>query len=1281
MTVDHNESNKSLAQEREERILAYWNEHKIFEKSVERKAPRGDFVFYDGPPFATGLPHFGHVLPTSIKDAIPRYKTMCGYRVRRRWGWDCHGLPVENLIEKELGLKSKKDIINFGIKNFNSAARSAVHRYVNDWKEIIPRLGRWADMENDYETMNASYTESVWWAFKELHKKGLVYEGFKPMQICPHCETTLSNFEVAQGYKDIKDISVYVKFELADESGTFLLAWTTTPWTLPGNVALAVGKDIEYVKVKIKEQRAKSKDEDKREEEIEKQSMEADTSFGGLLGEPSGRVRGMGNRGIDQRKNVSAEMRDDQDFYILAKERLSATFKKEEYEIVETMKGSELVGKSYEPLFDYYSSDPSLNNKENGWKIYAADFVTTTDGTGIVHIAPAFGADDYSLGQKYNLPFVQHVNIDGTFKDEVKDFAGLKVKPKDTNEDPEAHIRTDIKVMKWLSDKGLLFAKENLTHSYPHCWRCDTPLLNYAASSWFVRVSDMTRKLVTQNNKVNWTPPEVGEGRFGNWLLGSKDWAISRSRFWGAPIPVWRAEKSSSVHVIGSIAELKKYSKAKNTYYVMRHGEAENNTLSVISSRADDPKHLTEKGKEQVKAAAKFFVGKNIDLIFTSPFIRTKETADILATTLNFPNKNIIIDDRIHELDAGIYHGKPFNEFMAAFPHEKRFSMRLPKGENYVDVRKRVSEFIYGMERKYIDKNILIVTHDAPAFILTSLALGLDDNGTISHRDRKLHYFDNAAPERLDFSPLPHNDDYEIDLHRPYIDEIELRLPSGERLTRVEEVFDCWFESGSMPFGEAHYPFQKKDFNPATGFLGHILGKSHGYPADFIAEGLDQTRGWFYSMLVLGTALFARAPYKNVIVNGIVLSEDGQKMAKSKSNFPDLMPVVNKYGADALRYYLLSSPLVRAQEFCFSEKGVDEVVKKHIGRLLNVVSFYGLYANEVESRKSIKSKVENQSMEAGTSFEGAPQSLARGWSGFSAENTRTPMKIVPAEMRDGMEHNILDQWILSRLNQLNNEVTNSLDKYELDKATRPFADFIDDLSTWYLRRSRDRFKGDDEVDKSAALSTTRFVLLELSKLLAPFMPFIAEKIYLKLHGGLESVHLESWPITGKIDMGLFKKMKTVREITSFGLEARSKAKINVRQPLSKLKVKSEKLIVENTPFLELIKEEVNVKEVMFDKNISSEVELDTIITPELKEEGNIRELTRAIQDARKEKGLVISDKAKLVVSAEGLALDFLRNNESVIKKTTGLESVSYNSLSEANRILVGDYSIGIKISV
>ncbi|MEK7477747.1 MAG: class I tRNA ligase family protein, partial [Patescibacteria group bacterium] len=489
----NSDNTKSEIALKEEAILKFWQENQIFEKTLAQTKDGPEFVFYDGPPFATGLPHYGHILAGTIKDVIPRYQTMKGRPVKRRWGWDCHGLPAENLVEAKLKLKSKQEIEDYGVALFNEEARAMVLEYVDDWKKIVPRLGRFVDMENDYRTMDSTYTETVMWIFKTLHDKGLIYEGYKSMQICPRCETTLSNFEVNQGYKDIPDISVTVKFELMDEPKKYVLAWTTTPWTLPGNVALAVNPEIDYVEV-------------------------------------SGEVEG--------------------NIYVVAGARVKAVFG-DNYKILKTFKGSELLGKSYKPAFDYYVNDENIKNRENSWKIYGADFVTTEDGTGVVHIAPAFGEDDMKLGQKENLPFIQPVAMNGRFKPEVTDWAGEQVKPKD---DPQ---KMDIEILKYLAAKEILFAKAKITHSYPHCWRCETPLLNYAASSWFVEVTKFKDELVANNQQINWVPAHIKEGRFGKWLLGARDWAISRSRFWGAPIPVWKCEECQKTRIVGAVADLK----------------------------------------------------------------------------------------------------------------------------------------------------------------------------------------------------------------------------------------------------------------------------------------------------------------------------------------------------------------------------------------------------------------------------------------------------------------------------------------------------------------------------------------------------------------------------------------------------------------------------------------------------------------------------------------------------------------------------------------------------
>jgi len=1152
---------KSETAEREEKILDFWQREKIFEKTFTKDAPLGNFVFFDGPPFATGLPHYGHILAGTIKDVIPRYQTMKGKRVLRRWGWDCHGLPIENLIEKELGLKTKKDIETLGVGRFNQAARNAVMRYRDEWTKIIPRMGRWVDMGNDYKTMDKTYTESVWWSFKTLNEKGLVYKGFKTMQICPRCGTTLSNFEVNQGYKDITDISVYVKFELVDEPGTFLLAWTTTPWTLPGNVALAVGADVEYVKVK------------------------------------KGAVS-----------------------YVVAKDLVEKVLK-DGYEIVNKLTGSDLVGKAYKPIFDYYNTD-TLEHKENAWKVYAGDFVTTDAGTGIVHIAPAFGEDDLTLGQKYSLPFIQHVGFDGIIKSEVTDFAGLDAKPKNNDNEKDAHQKTDIEVIKVLAGKGVLFSKEKIIHSYPHCWRCETPLLNYATSSWFVKVTDLKEKMFALNEKVQWIPETIGSGRFGKWIEGARDWSVSRARYWGAPLPVWESADGERLYV-GSVSELKSHIEKRNNFFLVRHGESEGNASGdKISSNPLHNDPLTELGQKEAREAGarlKDLAGegnKKIDVIITSPFVRTKETARIIAETIGYAEE-IIEDSRLVEINTGSFDGKPWSEFMAQFASAKeRFTKHIDGAENWEDARKRACEFMYDINARYEGKNILIVSHGAPLHLITLASLGYSTEEIIEH------YYDdafmNAEIKEVDWRNLPHNEDSEIDLHRPYIDDIVLTSTKDQPMRRVSEVFDTWYDSGSMPFAQQHYPFENKEI-----FEG---SNSPLFPADFIAEGLDQTRGWFYTLLVLGTGLFERSPYNNVIVNGLVLAEDGRKMSKSLKNYPDVMDVVNTYGADAVRYYMVASPIVKAEDLNFSTTGVDEVHKKITGKLVNILSFYEMYKKDT---------------------------LEKG------------------------EATILDQWIMSRLNELRDEVTKSLDLYELDRASRPILEFIDDFSTWYVRRSRDRFKSDDALVSGTALWYTGYVLREISKIMAPFMPFIAEHVYqaVRTEGDTESVHLSSWPVVGEVHSALLTDMQKVREVVSNALQVRSKANIKVRQPLASLVVKQDF----NEELRAIIADEVNVKEVASDPSMTAELELDTTLTPDLIEEGIARDIIRAIQDARKKEDLTPNQSVALSMS--GIGTEFLNRWGEMIQKPTGVTSIEVVETSGAHTLTLDNLSISFSLSL
>lgn len=941
--------------EMEKEVLNFWGKGNIFKKSVEKKAPLGEYTFFDGPPFATGMPHYGHIVASVIKDAVPRYWTMKGYKVVREWGWDCHGLPVENLAEKELNFKSKTDIEQYTVDRFNNYCESIVLRYAYDWKGIINRIGRWVDMENGYKTMDAKYMESVWWVFKSLWDKGLIYQGYKPLQICPRCGTVLANFEVAQGYKEVTDITATVKFKVEDKQDTYILAWTTTPWTLIGNVALAIGKDIIYAS-------AHEIDED----------------------------------GNVAKKTIIASEKYFED--LIAKGR--------KIKIEDTFEGKKLEGLRYEKLFPYFSN---IDYNENGWQVYAADFVTTDEGTGVVHIAPAFGEDDLNLKELKKLPFVQHVDKNGRIIAKVIDFAGAEVKPKD------APSEFDKKIISILKKRGALFASEKYAHSYPHCWRCDTPLLNYATDSWFVKVTAIKDKMVANNAQINWVPKSIKEGRFGKWIAQSRDWAISRNRYWGSPLPVWVCDSCKKTLVVGSQKELEKASGVK---------------LS--------------------------------------------------------------------------------------------------------------------------------------------------------------------------------------NLHKHVVDKISWKCSCGGTLKRVPEVLDCWFESGSMPYAQLHYPFENKD------------RFEKGFPANFIAEGIDQTRGWFYSLLVLSTALFNKPPFKNVIVNGIVLAANGQKMSKRLKNYPDPSEIFEKYSVDALRYYLLTSPVLMAEDLNFSEDGVRDGVRKVEMLLWNVYTFYAMYNSDEKP-----------------------------------------------EIAEPNSSNILDKWILARLDELVREVTNGMDNYTIPKAIRPIEGFINDLSSWYIRRSRVRFKGEDKKDKEAALATTRYVLVTLAKVLAPFMPFIAEQIWQKVTGNNfadenKSVHLESWPEVAKKpseeNLKAIEAMEQTRKVVELVMVKRKKSGFKVRQPLS--------AVESNAPLDEdhagLIKDEANIKHYVLSAGTGNyalkmgdiSVKLNTELTPELLKEGAKRELVHFINGIRKEKKATRHDQITIGWESnseiiKGVFADFAEE----LKKETGTKEI------------------------
>ncbi len=1118
---------------REEETLKFWKENNIFQKSLDKEAPRGKYVFYDGPPFATGTPHYGHILGSTAKDVIGRYQTMRGFTVPRRWGWDCHGLPIENIVEKDLGISGKKAIEELGIDKFVEHARSKVLTYVAVWEKTIDRIGRWVDFSNSYKTMDNTFIESVWWALGELNKKGLLYEGVRVLAYCPRCETPIANSEIAMdnSYKDITDISVYVKFKILSSPDMYLLAWTTTPWTLPGNTAIAINKDIIYVKAKV------------------------------------------GN-----------------DILILAKETVANVLKDKEFNILGEIKGFELIGLSYEPVFNYYKNI-DMPNKENIWKVWHADFVTLDKGTGIAHEAPAFGEEDMGLAKEHNIPFIRHVEPNGTFSKEVTDFVGVKVKPKEDGQS------TDVLIIKYLAGTGSLFAKEKIIHSYPHCYRCETPLLYYALPSWFVNIQKVKSDMLKNAETMNWVPAHLKDGRFRNTMEAAPDWTISRNRYWASPLPFWKSE-SGKIMFVNSIDDLKaKTKKSGNKYFVMRHGGAESNIKGIISSKVEDVDHLTEEGKQQVLASALELKDKKIDLIIYSDFMRTKETSQIVKKELNIQDENYFSDERLWELGAGVFDGKTWREYLDIREKEDRYYYKPEGGESHHDVKLRIAEFLYDLENKYKGKNILIITHELPARMFLVGTKGIDDTETILELENKIKNFNNAEVAEVPFVPLPHNRDHNLDLHRPYIDDITLVDELGEEYKRVPEVIDCWFESGSMPFAQDHFPFENPNW------------QKENFPAGFVAEYIAQTRTWFYYTHVISSTLFNEAPFKNVVTTGTILAEDGQKMSKSKNNFPDPWILFDKYGVDALRFYLMSCPVMKGEDINFLEKAVQDIANKIVGRLSNVLAFYELYRErELET-----------------------------------EECKNP-------------NNTLDQWILSRLNELVVEVTSGMEAYDMAQATRPFELFIEDLSTWYLRRSRDAIKEGNKETKKVLWH----VLKTIAVLLAPLTPFVSESIWQKLkkENEAESVHLVNWPEAGEIDEVVIENMVEVRRIVSLGLEARQKASIKVRQPLGQLRIKNYELGIE---YGELIKDELNVKEVIEDRNIEEVVLLNTNITEDLKKEGDYRELVRAIQDIRKKEGLTPSDVITLSLETSDEGKKLVQKFENEIKKTVLASQIKFEA--------------------
>ena len=1115
----------------EEEILSFWKKRKIFERSLKERKGRREFVFYEGPPSANAKPGLHHALSRSYKDIICRFKTMEGFLVKRKAGWDTHGLPIELQVEKKFNFKRKQDVLKFGIKRFNEECKKLVFLYKKDWDKLTERLGYWLDLANPYITLDTAYIENLWFLIKRLYEKGLLYKGYRVSPYCPRCQTVLSSHEVAQEYHKVKDLSLYVKVKVISSDRSFkrasLLIWTTTPWTLPANIAIAVNPDLTYILL-----------ETKNKERV-----------------------------------------------VVLKSLASKLFGKD-YKKVRALKGEELLGLKYEPIFK--SKSFRAERGARAFEVVGGEFVSQEEGTGLVHLAPAFGDEDNRLlekirkgGKENDFPVFITVNEKGEMKKGVVG-EGLFVK------------EADKLIIEALKKKGKLFKVEECEHDYPFCWRCKTPLLYYPRESWFVRMSSLRKELLKNNQKINWVPGHIKNGRFGEWLKEVKDWAFSRDRFWGTPLPVWQDEKTGEIKVVGSLEELRENSYYKNTFFLLRHAQSESNLKNLVVSEEKGKEifPLTIRGKKEVKKLAEELKKKKIDFIFSSPLSRTRETAEIIAQSLKVPLK---VDERLKEIQVGVFNLKHVKDYESYFSDQRERITKKPiGGENLENVAKRVVNFIEEVNKKYQGKRILIVSHGDPLRIIAGKMSAQPWDKILKSKPFSL-----LELRRYEWAILPFNGNLEVDLHRPYIDKIVLRSSTGGKMRIDSRVADVWFDSGAMPIAQ-NYDFiskvKRSSFEEAV--------KEIDFPADYISEGIDQTRGWFYTLLAVSTALGLGPSYKNVICLGHILDDQGLKMSKSKGNIVDPFYALDTYGADALRWYFYSyNPAGEPKKF--SEKDLQSSLRRFVLTYWNVFNFWKTYKPE---------KLERRMSKRFLVFRSKPK-------------------------------NLLDTWIISRLEETKLQVKKLIDQFLVYESAAKLDKFLDDFSRWYLRRSRERLQG----GKTSDWKTFSYLLAEFSKMVAPFVPFISEKVWqgLSISGEKESIHLTDYPKANKslIKKSLLGDMDLIRSIAGRVSALRKEKNIRLRQPLSVLVYEGKKRI--SRQLLEVLAEETNVKKIerrkikpaekrkwLYSEEAGMKIALNPEIDLALKVDGLARELIRQIQTLRKDLGLLPKEMVEIGLEAK-----------------------------------------------